>query len=260
MDSRQRTKIVLAIKRCIAYKFTASDWDELSYITNGQEVINEHPRLLRSLSFGDDDYEGHIFEVIELLIDRDPANLQNIVEYIELPSWLKEHRPNDFEDLYGHTQPLLDATVAKAIDNSFDLNQHVGRIRRAIESDPELAVGSVKEMIESVLKFILEANGEAVGKEDLPQLLKRTQKVLDLDPNNVDPNVKGAEVVKRTLSNLGQVVTGIDELRNIYGTGHGRTKRTGISSRHARLVVNTGSALAVFLMETFEYHQRKKSP
>ncbi len=257
MDQKQRNKLVLAIKRCIAAKFTSSDWDELAYITEGHDVINNHHRLLRSLLFGDDDYEGHIFGVVEELIDKNPSNLQAIIDYIQLPAWLSEHHPKDYYEIYGHTQALLDGAAHTAITNSFELNQHIVRIRQAVETDPELAVGSIKEMIESVLKTILEANGEIPGKDDLNQLLKRTQKVIKLDPNELDPNTRGVDIVKRTLSNLSQVVIGIDELRNIYGTGHGRTKRSGISSRHARLVVGAGAALAIFLMETFEYHQKK---
>jgi len=67
-----------------------------------------------------------------------------------------------------------------------------------------------------------------------------------------------AEIVRRVLSNLGQVVTGIYELRNIYGTGHGQVRHSGISSRHARLVVGVGAALATFLIETNE--MRKPRP
>jgi hypothetical protein len=107
------------------------------------------------LSFGDDDYEGHIFGVIEALIALDPSNLQIVVDYLDLPAWLKENSPKEFEELYGHTQPLLDGLEDVAITNSFELNQHISRIRRAIESDPELAVGSTKELVESVLKNIL---------------------------------------------------------------------------------------------------------
>jgi hypothetical protein len=105
---------------------------------------------------------------------------------------------------------------------------------------------------------VLEANGETVGKEDLGQLLKRTQKILKLDPTEVAETARGADLIKRTLSSLGQVITGISELRNLYGTGHGRSRQSGISPRHARLVVNAGATLAVFLMETFEHHQSKQ--
>lgn len=258
MDQRLRNKLILSMKRCIVVRFTPSDWDELAYLTNGHDIIHNHPRLLRSLYFGDDDYDGHIFEVLESLISQDISNLQIIIDYLDLPEYLKENSPKEFEELYGHTQPLLDGLEDVAITNSFELNQHILRIRRAIESDPELAVGSTKEMVESVLKNILEANGETVEREELPQLLKRTQKILKLDPSDIAETARGAELIKRTLSNLGQVITGIGELRNLYGTGHGRSRQSGISPRHARLVVNAGTTLAVFLMETFEHHQNKK--
>ncbi|MGB5055363.1 MAG: abortive infection family protein [Nitrospirales bacterium] len=255
MDKKLRDKLVLNIKRCIEVQFSESDWDELAYLTNGKSIIFEHPRLLRSFSFGDDDYGSCIFTVVEQLLDRDSANLQTIIEYINLPVWLKENNQKDFEALYGHTQPLLNTVEQTAIANSFELNQHIARISRAIETDPELAVGSTKEMLESVLKTILEGFGEESGKDDLPKLLKRTQHILKLDPSDIDPSAKGAEITKRILSNLGQVVTGINELRNLYGTGHGKARKSSITPRHARLVVGAGATLTTFLMEIFEMRQ-----
>lgn len=258
MDNRKQNRLIVAIKRCIEDRFTFSDWDELGYLTNGTEIIQNDPRLLRSLSFRDDDYGSRVFNVIELLVKEDPANLQIIIDYIELQTWLREHAPRDFDYLYGQTDPILDGMKERAITNSFDLNQHIARIRGAIETDSELAVGSTKDMLESVLKSILQANQEEIGKDDLPQLLKKAQKILKLDPSETNTSAKGSKIIKRTLSNLGQVVNGIDELRNIYGTGHGRIRQSGISPRHARLVVNAGAALAIFLMDTFEHHQKKE--
>ncbi|MBN2303479.1 MAG: abortive infection family protein [Anaerolineae bacterium] len=156
-------------------------------------------------------------------------------------------------------QPLLEATTQIAIANSFELDQHLDRIRKAIDVDPELAVGSTKELVESVLKTVLVGFGEDIGNDDFPKLLKRAQKLLKLDPSEVNPNAKGVDVIKRTLSNLGQIVSGISELRNYYGTGHGKVQKSGISPRHARLVVGAGATLATFLMETFELHQSSDS-
>lgn len=259
MDKKKRNKLVLSIKRCIYEKFSFSDWTELGYITDGKDVIDLHPRLLRSLSFGDDDYHENIFDVIETLIKQNPSNLQTIIDYIELPTWMEKNLPQDYKEIYGFTHTLLQGAEEMAITNSFELNIYITRIRKSIESDPELAIGSTKEMLESVFKLILEAHGETIDNDDLPQLLKRTQKLLKLDPNDIDGSTKGSDIVKRTLSNLGQVVNGINQLRNLYGSGHGRSRNSGISSRHARLVVGTGSALATFLMETFEYHQNKNT-
>jgi hypothetical protein len=255
-SKKQRDRVILSIKRCIESKFSEFDWDELAYITGGQAIIYQHDRLLRSFRFGDDDYGSCIFDVIEQLVNHDPGNLPIIIEFIHLPQWLKNNYPQDFEYLYGYTEPILDTTEQIAIANSFELNKYILRIRRAVESDPELAVGSTKELLESVLKTVLEGFGEELGKDELPDLLKRTQKVLKIDPKEVNLNTKGREIVKRTLSNLGQLVIGINELRGLYGTGHGKVGKSGITPRHARLVVGAGATLATFLMETFEMHKQ----
>jgi hypothetical protein len=53
------------------------------------------------------------------------------------------------------------------------------------------------------------------------------------------------------LSNLATITNGIAELRNSYGTGHGKdSKAKGLGSRHAKLAVGAASTLAVFLLET----------
>ncbi len=254
-DQKQR-RLILAMKRIIVERFGSPEWEELAFLTNGKDIIENHPRLLRSLYWRDPDYDNNVLEVIESLIQKEPENLEEISTHLDLLAWLKEHDPKEYAKLYGHTQLLLNNLGERGITNSFDLNQHILRIQDGIDSDPELAIGSTKELLESIMKCILEAHGESVGKEDLPTLLKRTRKILKLDPSEFDETRKGGKIVKRTLSSLGQIVTGIDELRNSYGTGHGRTRRSGVTPRHARLVVNAGAALAVFLIETFEHHKK----
>lgn len=243
-------KAVLALKRCVVSRFDSENWDEVTYLLNGRDVINSHPRLLRSLSFGDDDYPGCVLEVLGQLIDLDKGNFNILVDYCRFHDWLRDQEPQLFEELFGHLDPGLSTTEKVALDNSFNLSKHIQRIRESIEKDPELAVGSTKEMLESVMKTVLMSFGDDDCKEDLPKLLKKVQKNLKLDPSEIHESVKGADIVRRVLSNLGQVVTGVYELRNIYGTDHGKIRHSGISPRHARLVVGVGAALAGFLIET----------
>ena len=67
---------------------------------------------------------------------------------------------------------------------------------------------------------------------------------------------RAADTIKRLLSNLATITQGIAELRNQYGTGHGRVRRSGgLTSRHAKLAVGAAATLAVFLVET---HQVRK--
>ena len=50
---------------------------------------------------------------------------------------------------------------------------------------------------------------------------------------------------------MGSVARGLGELRNLYGTGHGKDGTTrGLATRHARLAVGAAGTLATFPLET----------
>jgi hypothetical protein len=60
-------------------------------------------------------------------------------------------------------------------------------------------------------------------------------------------------MIRRLLSNLGTIAQALTELRNSYGTGHGKSVQAkGLTSRHAKLAAGAAIALAVFLFETHE--------
>lgn len=257
MEQRKRDQLILAIKRCIENTFDESRWHELAYLTGGKKIIYGHPRLLRSFGFGDEDYGSNILDVLESLLGDDSSNFSIIENYVKLPVWLKNEDPDFYEEIYGQSNTVLDSI--EHINSSFELGRHISRIRNSVQSDPELAIGSTKELLESVMKSVLEKMGVPAEKKDIPDLLKSLQKKLNLEPRDVQDTAKGAKTVKRTLSNLGQLVVGINELRNLYGTGHGKIGQSGVSHRHARLVVGAGITLASFIMETYEARVSSKS-
>ena len=250
-------RMLVGIRQIIAEQFTYARWSELATLTSCEDIVHDHETLLKGLLNNWVAYPKDTLEVIKEISSRDRNNLNIICHYVRLPQWLKENDYVEYAELFGHNRQLFDDLRSRAVASSFDLNPYLQRIQDDIDSDPELAIGSMKELLESLMKSILVARGETqAGNEDLPDLLKRTQKTLNLDPNDFDDSTtRGGDLVKRTLSNLGQVVNGIAQLRNLYGTGHGRRRQSGVSPRHARLVVNSGAALAVFLVETFQYHQ-----
>jgi hypothetical protein len=144
---------------------------------------------------------------------------------------------------------------AKAIAQAFDashLHEQIQRIEGSIDTDPALAIGTAKELTETCFKTILRERGiEHTPKEDLLQLGKKVFKALKLVPDDVPDSAKGAETVKRVLSNLSTVVQGLAEIRGLYGTGHGKDGRArGLQPRHARLAVGAASALVTFLFQT----------
>lgn len=130
--------------------------------------------------------------------------------------------------------------------------QQITRMETAVENDPGLAIGTAKELVETCCKTILAERGvDAPKTADLPQLVKLTCKELELTPSDIPESAKASDTIKRLLSNLATITQGIAELRNKYGTGHGKdASARGLTPRHAKLAVGAASTLAVFLAET----------
>lgn len=149
--------------------------------------------------------------------------------------------------------------VAQGFDAP-ELHRQIERIRTSVETDPRLAIGSAKELVETTCKAILEQRRETFDvRWDLPKLLKETRNVLGLLPEQVDERVKGSAAIRAILGSLGALGQGLAELRNLYGTGHGPGgKPRGLASRHARLAAGSAAVLAAFLLETHE--ERDQGP
>lgn len=147
----------------------------------------------------------------------------------------------------------LDDLKQKAI--TFDarhLAEQIRRIEQSIDTDPSLAIGTAKELIETACKTILAERGKPVsGTPDIPTLTKQALKELKLVPEGVPEAARGSDVIRRVLQNLGAIGNGLAELRGLYGTGHGKDgKAEGLRVRHAKLAVGAASTLATFLFET----------
>lgn len=141
------------------------------------------------------------------------------------------------------------------------VKQQIERMEAAIQMDPCLAIGTAKELLETCCKTILsEREVDAPASLTFPQLVKKTVKELQLAPDDIPDGAKAVDVIRRLLSNLGSVAGGIAELRNSYGTGHGRPASSkGLRPRHAKLAVGAASTLAVFLVETHRERQEEAS-
>jgi len=115
-----------------------------------------------------------------------------------------------------------------------------------------LAIGTAKEIIETTCRTILEERGKPADMDaDVGQLVRKTREILDLVPETIPQSSRGINSISRILGSLGGVSQGLAELRNLYGTGHGKHgKSGGPSPRHARLAVGAASTLATFLFET----------
>lgn len=141
--------------------------------------------------------------------------------------------------------------VAERVDADY-VHRQINRMTSAIDHDPDLAIGTAKELIETCCHTILAARNKPVtDKPDLLPLVRRALEELQLVPDGIPDAQKGVKSIKSLLGNLATIAQSMSELRNLYGTGHGKDgKRRGLLSRHARLAAGAATTLAVFLFDT----------
>jgi hypothetical protein len=278
--------VKLAVGRCLIATADYGTWNELALLTDTQQRIDNHPRLLRSMRFGDDDYEGHVLDVVPIVLhekndlrndpwasgaDRAAAArwtplerfplLDDVSEFLSLPAWLAQNEPKLFDRLFVATErdaTLPDGTVLSAAETAAarlevdEMRRQVERIRRDYSDDPEAAVGQAKELIETVCKTILGMTGGAEGMVRFPALVKQTYLHLGIDPSQVEGATVEAQAARELIGGVTKILNATDALRNARGTGHGRSGSPLIDDATARMTVGMVLAAVVYLAEVFE--------
>lgn len=142
----------------------------------------------------------------------------------------------------------------KKILNAEYVSQQINLMESSIEAAPHISIGLSKELIETCCKSIFQEREQKCNTDwDLGKLMKETTKLLKLTPSDIPNEAKAATSIKQILGSLSSVVQGIAEVRNEYGSGHGKDgKFKGLQPRHAKLAVGAASTLAIYLLETHE--------
>ncbi|MGX1655291.1 abortive infection family protein [Streptomyces albidoflavus] len=171
-----------------------------------------------------------------------------------LPEWLAQCEPALFRDIYGSQVADVgvdELQVAAKELGLADVDEHAARIRRGIRDDPAQAIGSAKELVETVLKAVLGIHGNGPEtKKDIPYLLKEANITLGLDPAGEKGSEPGAVQRRKALGALTNLVNSIAELRNAgFGTGHGLSQRPTLDVATARLAVSAAVTAATFYVE-----------
>lgn len=133
--------------------------------------------------------------------------------------------------------------------------QQISLLFSSRETNPTEAIGKSKELIECCCKTVLEKHGCRYAKQmNVQGLVKATMKCLNIDGTDINADLPAGETVKRILGSLGSVAAGIAELRNPYGSGHGKADSyVGLTARHAKLAVGSAATLVEYLWEAHEW-------
>jgi hypothetical protein len=132
------------------------------------------------------------------------------------------------------------------------LDEQLGRLQGAID-DPALAIGSAKDLLEAIAKFVLdEIGGGAPAKADFDRLLFLARDRLGLDPRTVTDGQAGAAYIRPILGSAWKIAEQVNKLRNAQGTGHGRTLPTGVTPEMAVLVVREACNVSELMLRALD--------
>ncbi len=108
--------------------------------------------------------------------------------------------------------------------------------RASAASDSQLVVGSAKELCESIAKIVATERGDTLGRgADMPELVAAAHKALEFQPGE---GLANDPETRKIAQGLKSVVSGLAELRNRHGTGHGHATLTGVTEEHANLAID----------------------
>ena len=211
----------------------------------------------------DDNFLKFLCEMVHPIVMADADEATRLVaffnEHLAKDGWeIAETMRVSDKPVYA-ARPLLEGAglsvaAAKEVAEVFDaayVSRQITRMEAAIQNDPELAIGTAKEFIETICKTILTERGVPFAEnEKLPKLVKSTIGTLTVVPPDIQNAAAAEENIRILVNNLGAIGHHMAKLRNDFGTGHGKdAQHGGLVQRHARLAVNAASTLGVFLFE-----------
>ena len=161
---------------------------------------------------------------------------------------------NEFEQLIQRLETGEISPAASDIEEglkaftSEEVSRSWNRVIRRITDDPEGAITAARNLLETVLKHILDDRNidYDCASIELPDLYKRVQAELNLAPEQHQENV-----FKQILGGCSGIVNGLGAMRNKLGDAHGKGKGSVRPlPRHARLAINIAGSMALFLTDT----------
>ena len=213
-----------------------------------------------------------ICETLHPVVRKDPNETnklqEKLNELLKPTGWIIEKK----EILAGHPRftwnvisnsrdKLKDRAKSVAdILNANWMHKEIARLEDAIISDPDLAIGTAKELIETCCKTILkEITGSEPKNENFQKLVKETVKALNLIPEGIPSKARGSDAIKNILKSLTVITHNMNEIRALYGTGHGRVgSHKGLETRHARLAAGTAITFIDFITDSYKKKTSKE--
>lgn len=248
--------------------FTTADFDTFTMGSVGVALVS-HYCLSKGKSLNAFIEEAPSQDADKLLLDLFEYYEAYLVDELEEGSSLFERER--YKIYYDRCRPLaarervnLVPSIQKEIlEKRFTseyMHSQIDTLFASREVNPTEAIGKAKELVESCCKTILLENCIELSKNwTVSQLIKETMSALEISASDINEGQKAGNAIKQILGGLSSIAGGIAELRNPYGTGHGKDDGfKGLSARHSKLAVGASVTLVEYLWDAHEWRKGTK--
>jgi len=241
-DHDRRRLVPKLVEAIEAIPFSEGDWKHLAYATGTDDFVLSHPRLLRSLSWGDPDYDSHVFTAVEHILGRDPENIATVLAHAKIGPWMKEHAPDIYaefaEDGAAPVPTFQPGTSAReVVDRAF-------KDARVLftSSGPLSAFDRVHTALHGYLRAACDEAGITYGKDpsiiDLFKLLRENHPALQRLGSR-------SEDAQKLLKAMSSVVDTLNTLRNTASLAHPNDAL--LDDEEAMLAINAAQTILHYL-------------
>lgn len=237
-----RREKIIELSRAVQATFSYSEWTEIGYLTDTYRWIDSHPRLLRSLYWGDDDYKGHVMDAVAYILDRSPKNLKLLVEYEPVAQWLKENRPGVYEELKAEMDGLEVPDAVRELPTEAGLAALADAQTLLRERGPTSAVDRVHTGLHAFLRAACDKAGIQYPKDCSASQLLRL--LIDQHPSlaGLGPH---SEHIRRIIRTSASIVDTMGALRNRASLAHPNEEL--LRPDEAQLAINLAWSLLRYL-------------
>lgn len=251
--------------------FTTSDFNCFTYQSIGKLLCVVHGQSKgKSLS-------AYINDESVLQSDKEKP-LFDLLEYYERTycireEWFESAEAEKYGALYKQCRQIAEreksqnstamiplTQIAETIGTPY-ISSQLDLIRTNIETNPTVAIGKCKELVETICQFILrEIGSNARGRMKLSKLVEKTIEALGMGSEKHQAASPEDTTVQDLLGNLINITDSISTLRNEHGDGHGKNADyVGLQPRYARLALGATSTLVGFLWDTFSMRREENN-
>lgn len=132
------------------------------------------------------------------------------------------------------------------------LDEQLARIQRNVD-DPGALLGVAKDLLEAIGKFVLEERSMLpAGTLGFDEVLHLALDQLGLLPTLADMSVPGGKQVRAIYQSAKTIASTVNELRNLQGSGHGRTLPAGVTPETGRYVIREAAHVAELMLRSHD--------